>query len=95
MTATPIKTAFGQLIPGFSDTVNGQTITSSSLSLGTHAGECQVTHNGEKHTITIVHNLGASLTFNSKHRHFNVDVKTLIEHAIESGLLEPVIDFTE
>lgn len=93
--AKPRKTALGTITPGFNDTLNGQKITMSSFPMGMHAGKATMTHNGKSHEITIIQNIGASISLSGPKRHFNLDLQKLVEHAIENGLLDDVIDFTE
>jgi len=93
MKAKDIITDLGHITAGFSDTVNGKEITSSSICMGIHAGEATLQHEGKEHKITITHTLNASLAIQGKHRTFYLDLKNIINHAVEAGLLKETIDF--
>lgn len=93
MKAKNITTDLGHITAGFSDTVNGQKITSSSVYMSMHAGTATVRHDGNAHEITILHTLNASLALQGKHRTFYLDLQKIISHAIEAGLLKDTIDF--
>lgn len=93
--AKDLNLEWGRITPGFNDTLNGEKLTSSSMCMAMHAGECEVEENGKKEKITILHNLGASLSLSAKGRYFHLDLKHVIQYAIDNGLLNECIDFKE
>lgn len=93
--AKPIQTNLGRLYPAISnDTLNGQKLTAGSVFMGSHAATAVVTHAGEEYEIDILLSLGGTLVIQGE-RAFVVDVKAVINHAIEHGLLKESLDFKE
>lgn len=86
---------WGRITAGFNDTLNGEKLTSSSMCMGMSAGSCEVEHEGKKETIQIMHNFGASISLNAKGRYFHLDLKKVVEYAVDNGLLQEIIDFKE
>lgn len=86
------ETDLGRLVAGMQDTLKGEKINSSSITFGFHAGTAKTEHNGEMKEITIV-GLNAGVALEYKGRTFYTDIKKILAHAVENGLLDETIDF--
>lgn len=88
--AKPIKTPLGQIIAsGVDKLTTGEKINSGCIVMGTDAGSATV--DGVK--ITILQDMGASITLLANGRYFHLDPEALINHAIEHGFLNPDLVF--
>lgn len=92
----PLKTAMGEIVPGFSDQITtGEKITSTTFPMGMHAGDCTVKHNRKKHKIQILHNFGAGISLQAAGRYFHLNLEAVVNHAIAHGLLADNLTFEQ
>lgn len=76
------------------DTLNGERITNGLLHMGFDFGTATINHGGKDYKINIIGGGTISLSVVGG-RSCSVDLKELVKQAVDAGLLEDKMDFTE
>lgn len=64
--------------------------------MGSHAATATITHEGKKHTVQVIHDMGGSVCLESGGRRFRLNLEALLNHAVENGFLDAKpIDFEQ
>lgn len=89
------KTAWGKIRPKIStDTLNGKEINNGLISMGYHLATYTTKAKGKTVRFDLIGGGGCTISV-SGGRDFVVDIAALFDHAVENGLLDEKINFTE
>jgi len=77
------------------DTLNGKKIENGVMFMSMHAGECTAKHNGKEVKIGIAGCLSGATVLSYKGRLAKVNLMKLIEAALDAGLADDVMNFSE
>lgn len=92
--AKSIVTEWGELSASMDDKLTtGENINSGSIAMGSEAGKLTIMHEGKKHELIILHDMGASICILGNNRRFRLNLERLVDYAIESGLLKSDLVF--